>query len=57
MITPQQWTTWGAAFAIDLLWLVIAALSSSTFLMLGAALYTLALVAFAAADVRSVPED
>lgn len=57
----MNWTgrqlLWGAAGAIGLMWLIIGVLASNTFLVTGALIYGLALLAFIAADTRSRRED
>ena len=48
---------WGVAWAVDLLWFIIGALASNTFLVAGAVIYGLVVIAFLAAEVRAAPED
>jgi hypothetical protein len=48
---------WGAAWGVDLLWFIIGALASNTFLVAGAVIYGLVLIAFLAAEVRPAPDD
>ena len=48
---------WGGAWAVDLLWFIIGVLASNTFLVAGAIIYGLMLVAFLAAEARDAPED
>jgi hypothetical protein len=48
---------WGVACAVGILWLIIAVLASSTFLILGAIIYGLMLVAFLVAEIRPAQED
>jgi hypothetical protein len=44
---------WGAAWGVDLLWFIIGALASNTFLVAGAVVYGLVLIASLAADIQS----
>ena len=46
---------WGAAWAVGLLWLIIAVSASNSFLAGGALLYGLLLLAFMAAELRAGP--
>jgi len=46
---------WGAAWAVGLLWLIIAVSASNSFLVGGALLYGLLLLLFMAAELRAGP--
>lgn len=57
MIPQGRQLLWGAAWAVGLLWFVIGALASNAFLVGGAVIYGLVLIAFLAAEARSARED
>ena len=57
MIPQGRQLLWTAAGAVGVLWLIIGALASNTFLIAGAIIYGLMLIVFLAADAGTAPED